>query len=352
MKEIITEAAFRKRIESRAAGGYIFFGDEDYLKHHALKFARQTVCPDPSLAVFNDMSVDFSATGTTPASVFSAISAAPMMADVKLVTISGLNMKDLRESELAEICEALSAIEEYDFNTLILYFPSGTIEEGTAKAPSKDIQKFGEILTPVRFDKVPDAKLGSWAVRHFNHNGVNVEAGVLSALIERCGRDMFNLVSEIDKISYFVLSEGRDVVTRADVELVSCDSAELGPFALSNAIMEGDGAGALRALEKMKARRTDPIYILGELTRMFSDMLAIKVMTAKSMPPAEISSSLRIKGERKMNEYRIGLIQQSVKDVPVERLARALDMCAKADLAMKTSMSGYLEIEKLICSAI
>lgn len=352
MKEIITEAAFRKRIESGAAGGYMFFGDEDYLKHHALKFAREKVCPDPSLAVFNDMSVDFSAAGTEPASVFSAISAAPMMADVKLVTISGFAAKDMRESELNEICEALTAIEEYDFNVLILYFPSGAIDEGTAKTPSKDIQRFGEILTPVRFDKVADAKLGSWAVRHFNHNGVNVETGVPSALIERCGRDMFNLVSEIDKISYYVLANGRNAVTREDVELVSCESAELGPYALSNAIMEGNAELALRALDKMKSRKADPIYILGELTRMFSDMLAIKVMTAKNMSPAEISASLRIKGERKMNEYRITLVQQSVRDVPVERLTRALDMCAEADLAMKSSMSGYLEIEKLICSAI
>ena len=207
-------------------------------------------------------------------------------------------------------------------------------------------------LPPVRFDKVPDAKLGSWAVRHFNHNGVGVETGVPSALIERCGRDMFNLAGEIDKISYYVLANGRDVVTKADVELVSCDSAELLPYALSNAIMEGNAEGALSALDKMKMRKADPIHILGELTRMLSDMYAIKVMTVGGMSVADISASLRIKGERKMNEFRIEIVQRSVKDVPVDRLSRALDMCAEADIAMKSSMSGYLEIEKLICTAI
>ena len=352
MKEIITEAAFRKRIEKNATGGYMFFGDEDYLKLHTLKLVREKVCPDPSLAVFNDMSVDFSAMGTTPSSVFSAISASPMMADEKLVTVSGIVMKELKESELTELCDALSSINEYDYNMLILYFPSGTIDEGKPKAPSKDIQRFGEILTPVRFDKVPEAKLASWAVRHFDHNGVNVDTGVPSALIERCGRDMFNLAGEIDKISYYVLASGRNVVTRADVELVGSDSAELLPYALSNAIMEGNAEGALSALDKIKMSKTEPVYILGELTRMFSDMLAVKVMTASGMSCADISESLRIKGERRMNEFRIGLVQQSVKDVPVGRLKRALEMCAEADIAMKSSMSGYLEIEKLICSAI
>ena len=42
MKEIMTDVAFRKKIERDATGGYLFFGDEDYLKAFALKAARET----------------------------------------------------------------------------------------------------------------------------------------------------------------------------------------------------------------------------------------------------------------------------------------------------------------------
>ena len=43
MKNIITEAAFRKMIAANPSGGYLFFGDEDYLKSYALKAARAAV---------------------------------------------------------------------------------------------------------------------------------------------------------------------------------------------------------------------------------------------------------------------------------------------------------------------
>ena len=39
MKEIITEAQFRRNIKTPDAA-YIFFGDEDYLKQNALSVAK------------------------------------------------------------------------------------------------------------------------------------------------------------------------------------------------------------------------------------------------------------------------------------------------------------------------
>ena len=111
MKEIITDSEFRKRISKNPSGGYLFFGDEDYLKLHALKSARDAVCSDPSLAVFNDLTVDLTAESLSPDELFSrissALSAAPMMADFKLVTLRGLCPDELRSAELDAICRAL-----------------------------------------------------------------------------------------------------------------------------------------------------------------------------------------------------------------------------------------------------
>ena len=67
--------------EANGVGGFLFFGEEDYLKLHALKTARQALVTDPSLAVFNDMELDGSAPDFSAEALASALSAAPMMAD-------------------------------------------------------------------------------------------------------------------------------------------------------------------------------------------------------------------------------------------------------------------------------
>ena len=348
MKEIITEAAFRKRMESAPTGGFLFFGDEDYLKHHALKTARAAVCPDPSLAIFNDMSVDCSVSGFSADAIASAIAAAPMMADSKIVTVSGLCINDLKQAEIDELCDAVASIEEYDFNTLIISVPSGMIDYGyLPKRPSATLAKLCDKLTPVFFDRVPDAKLASWALRHFAHNGVKAETGVPEAVIARCGRDMFALANEIDKLSFYALAGGRDAVSRTDVELVTCAAEDFDSFAFGNAIMDGDASGALKILGIMKARKVEPVIILGELTRIFSDLLAVKLLTAAGNPPAEIGALLG-----KVHEYKVKLYQKSVRDVPIDKLRRTLDMCISADRALKLSPMGYVEIEKLICTVV
>lgn len=348
MKEIITEAVFRKRLESSPLGGFLFFGDEDYLKHHALKTARSAVCPDPSLAVFNDMNVDCSTASFSADAIASAIAAAPMMSDTKIVTVSGLCVSDLKPSEIDELCDAIASLDEFNFNTFIISVPAGMIDAGyLPRSPSSVLSKLCERLTPVHFARVPDAKLASWAVRHFDHHGVKAEAGVADALLSRCGRDMFTLANEIDKLSFFVLAEGRNTVSRSDVEHVTSATEDFDTFALSNAVMEGNAEAAINILGIMKAQKLEPVAVLAELTKTFSDMLAIKLLTAKGKPPAEIGSILG-----RMHEYKVTLYQRSVADIPIERLRASLEMCADADRALKLSPAGYVEIEKLVCSAV
>ena len=48
--DLLRESDFRKEIKASPRAGYLFFGDEDYLKAFAVKSARDAICPDPSFA--------------------------------------------------------------------------------------------------------------------------------------------------------------------------------------------------------------------------------------------------------------------------------------------------------------
>ena len=349
MNQIITEAAFKKIIEKNATGGFLFFGDEDYLKLHTVKRVREMVCPDPSLAVFNDMRLDFSATSFSPDLISSAIAAAPMMDECKVVTVTGLDLSDLNAEGMDKLCEAVATLEEFDFNTFVMALPGGAVDMediDRRKYPEKFV-RLCEKLTPVRFDSVPDAKLASWVVRHFDHNGVKVEAGVPLAMFEKCGRNMFTLVNEIDKLSYYALAMGRDAVKLSDVDEVTSQNEDFSAFALGAAVAEGNAELALRILGVKKAKKTEPVLILGELSVTFSEMLAVKLMTSAGKSPLDIAAVMKWKGD-----FRAIKFQQAVASVPEERLRRAIDLCIAADTALKSSYSGYEEIEKLICLAV
>ena len=350
MNQIITEAAFRKRIDTSPVGGFLFFGEEDYMKLHAVKYAREKVCPDPSLSVFNDMRLDFGTTSFSADLISSAIAAAPMMTDAKIVTVTGLEAFDLNAEGTEKLFDALSSLEEFDFNTFILVLPGDAVDMDDIdrkRFPDKFV-KLCERLTPVRFDNVPDSKLASWVVRHFDHNGVKVEAGVPAAMFDKCGRNMFTLVNEIDKLSYYVLADGREAVSREDVELVTSINEDFDTYALGAAVTAGNAERALRILGVKKAKKVEPVIILGELLGTFADMLAVKLMMKAGKSHAEMSAVMKWNGT-----FRAMRFCDELANVSEERIRRAIELCMEADAALKISYSsGYEEIEKLICLAV
>ena len=258
--DIIKEDGFRKLIKSGLSGGYLFFGEEDYLKAFSLKSARESICDDETFAVFNDMKID--ALDYSAAALLDALMPLPMMSEKKIVTVNGLCIDSLKASELDDLCDALAALEEYDYNVLIISVPSGALDEGNLpKKPSANLTKLSKFLTPVRFDAVTPARLIAWLGKHFAHNGVTADAKVCSFMIKYCGASMFTLSSETDKLSYYVLAHGRNTVSEDDVREVCRAEISSDTYALANSILDGRSDAALEALSVMKFRRVDPVII-------------------------------------------------------------------------------------------
>ncbi len=341
--EIIREDVFRKQLKKGAEGGYLFFGEEDYLKSFALKTARETICPDPTFALFNDVRLD--ALDYSPAVLLDALMPPPMMSDKKLVTVSGLNLGAMKASDLDDLCEVLAVLPQYDYNILIFSIPAGQLEEGRLpKYPSPLFKRLSEYLTPVRFETVSGARLVSWVAKHFAHNGVSADPSVCAHLIETCGQSMFTLSSETEKLSYYALANGRSQVTTDDVDRVAVSELSVDSFALANAVSEGRYEDAMHALAALKFRREDPIMILSEVSRVIADLTAIQALREEGLPQGEIASLL------KMNEYKVKLYLNGAGGRSMKRLRRAVELCSEADLALKQSPQGYIAIERLICA--
>lgn len=340
---IIKEADFRREIKTAPRAGYLFFGEEDYLKAFAVRTAREIISPDPTFAFFNEMRLD--ATDFSPQKLIDALMPMPMMADKKIVTLTGLNFNTMRQSDLDGLCDALATIDDYDYNLLIVVAAADCLDPGyLPKRPSSVLTKLSEHLTPVQFDRSSPAKLSAWLEKHFAHNGVSASPSFCASMIEYCGRSMFSLSSEVDKLSFYVLSQNRTQPTDADLRLVCTPASEYDAFAFANALMDGRRDTALAILSDYKFRRVDPIIILSDVIRVFCDMEAIFFLSKSGLSVPDIAS------QTKIHEFRVGLYLKSLNRTPDGRLRRAIDACAAADATLKLSPQGYTALERLICT--
>ncbi len=341
--ELIKEDVFRKQIKKSLSGGYLFFGDEDYLKSVTLRSAREAICPDESLSFFND--VRFEALDYSPDAILNAMMAPPMMTEQKIITVSGLDVGSMRSEALDDLFEVLSLLPQYEYSVVILSVPAGNFDEGTLpKRPSKLLTRFCEVLTPVWFDSVTGARLSAWVGKHFEHHGATASPAVCAKLISICGNSMYTLASETEKLSYYVLSQGRRDVLSEDVDEIAIPELSSDTFAMTNALLDGRSADALRALEFMRFHRVEPVIILGEISRSLCDLLGVKALQKDGATISEIASVLGIR-----SEYRVKLYLNAVANKSERRLCRAVELCSEADLALKQNSQGYQPIERLIC---
>ena len=342
--ELLKDSDFRKELKSAPRTGYLFFGDEDYLKSFAIGQAKEAVCPDDALAPFNELRID--ALEYTPQKLLDALTPLPMMTDRKLVVLNGLNFNSMRADELEHLCDVLDELKVYDYNLLIVSVASDCLDPGyLPKKPSAAFKKLTAHLTPVHFERCTTAKLNAWIQKHFAHNGVEASPALCAMMSEYCGHSMYSLANEIDKLSFYLLFHGQKQATEEAMRLCCTPASEFDAFAFTNALLAGKQDAALAILADYRFRRIDPLIVLGEVTRVTCNMLAVQAMTAEGAPAGSMTPLI------KLSEYQIGLYQKSLRQASEKRLCRALQACLEADASLKSGyQKDYTALEKLICS--
>ena len=339
--EIIKEADFRKEIKSAPRAAYLFFGEEDYMKAFAIKKAQEAICPDPTFAFFNEIHLD--ALSYSHDALLDSLMPLPMMADRKLITVSGLDINAMRSNELDDLCAVMAKLEDYDYNTVILNVASDKLDIGySLKKPSAQLKKLGECAILVNFEKNSPSKLAAWLAKHFEHNGVAVSPQICTMIIDRCGRDMYNLAGESEKLSFYAKAHGRNEILPEDVTLVTSPLFEYDSFAFANAICARRKDEALEILRDMKTRRIEPVIILAEISKNVCEMCAVATLKEDGLTSREISEA------SDLHEFRVSLI---LKLNPRAEICRSMvRRCREADIELKSSRDGYGVIEKLICT--
>lgn len=336
----MTESEFKERLAAGLVGGFLFYGEEPYLKRSALKKVRDALV-DEAFAAFNFLRLTRQTLSRE--ALLGAMASLPVMSEKKLLLLEELELSQIKKGELDDLCGVLARLPDHP-DTVVIVDAGGDFDPGTKKAPSALYKRLASVLEPVCFAQATDRQLQNWIMRHMKTEKKSISPQACSLMLDHCGRSMDILAGEIDKLCAYLAANGKEEAAPEDIRFVCCRNEESDAFALANAVMSGKSQAAFDALADMRRRRQEPVLVLGAISRVYADLLVIRSLCDRGMSAGEIASFL------KMNEYRAGLYCRAASGIKAERLRQAVSYCLETDAALKSGTpSGYRPLEMLIC---
>lgn len=336
----MTEAEFRQELKD-LKGGYLFYGDEDYLKLSYAKEVQKRVL-DGAFDDFNHIVIygeDYSAPELS-----GAIASLPMMAEKKLVEVRSLDFKSLKKDEILALGEALEALEDCDHTILIMRADSHLFDAGRPKAPSELFKLLTKHLTPVEFSFPVPARLSSWILRHFSEGNISFSPELCDYLVDICGHSMWTLANEIDKLCAYAGANSINTIDKKIIDLVCCKSIEYDDFQLTNMLLDGNNALVFETLRRQKLNHEPANVILFSVVKMYTELYAVSRLYQAGMNKAQIASTLKI------HEFKVGKYLTRISRSSPARIERMLELCRDADLQSKSlqNLDTYGALERLI----
>ena len=331
-------------------GGFLFFGDEDYLVSFYANALKKAVCAGDGFADdFNIITIDGEDVASDMGKLLDAVMSPPVMADKKFIELKNPDLNAIAASEdrTASLCEVIEALKVNDYSVLLITVSPELFDAGNLpKRPSNMYKKLSSMMNAVCFDFPAPARLRAWIAKHFAGDGIAVTEAICEELISMCGRSMRTLSLEIDKLTAYTLSHGEKTLTHEVLRDVACSGIEQDQYELANAILDKNKARVFESLRRHKLAKDEPLSVLNGIARVWCDMLVIKAGMEQGFGESDIAAKL------KQNEYRVKLYMRAASKVSSAYLEKAVRMCNDADIKLKSTTLGYIAVERLICACL
>lgn len=154
--------------------------------------------------------------------------------------------------------------------------------------------------------------------------GFRLEPAAARMLVERMGANPMRLRNELERLSLWTGDGGQ--VSASDLEEMIADTSEAAVWSLSDALIEGDAAGALRIGERLIGQGENVTGLIYGLASRLRGACAAAAQLGEGIPPQQVESSL------KMHPYA------------AKQLVRRLGNANLADLRMATETLADLEL--------
>lgn len=311
--------------EQKFKNVYLLCGEEAYLRNQYKKRLRDALVAEGDTMNYSY----YEGKDINPLAVIDMAETLPFFADYRVLMIENSGFFKNKCDGLADY---MASIPE----TTCFIFVETEIDKRNRLY--KEVKKYGRI---VEFGIQKEETIIKWILGILKKEGRNVTRETLQAFLTKTGSDMQLIKNELDKLIAY--TEGRDVITVADVEHVCISQTTNKIFDMINAIAEGNRKKALELYEDLLSLKEPPMRILFLIARQFNQLYQVKLLTKEGMSGSEIARQAGIV------PFAVKKYQAQAKSFSEEELRTAVEECVESEQAVKTgAMNDRLSVELLI----
>lgn len=318
---------------------YLLYGSEGYLRNYYKKALKVALVNEGDNLNYSY----FEGTGTNPSEVAGLLSTMPFMAEHRVIIVENSGWmakfsgeegeeKSSGDGKLSLVIEGIKNIPE---DVIIIF-----VEEKADKR-SKLYKAITSKGVAEEFGEQQDETLARWLINQAKAAGKSMDPATAMYLVSECGKDMFLLEKEIEKLMAWCLD--RPGITREDVDTVCTHQVNNKIFDMVTAIAMHRQKEALAMYYDLLVLRESPFHILTLLVRQYTRMLAVKDAMLKKIPLASLA------GRLEMQDWLVKKIGEQTRNISLKEIRRNLEACAKADEDIKSgNLTDSMSLELLI----
>ncbi len=184
----------------------------------------------------------------------------------------------------------------------------------------------------IKCDQASAAELYSIMERTAMKHHCQLDRSLCRYMVERCGNDSALLINEIKKTAEY---RGSGIITKADIDLMTCPTPDAKVFDLTAKIAAGDRSGAFSVLSELREMGEKPSLVLSVLSGAYID-----IFRAKSARNCGKSKQEIVKDWPKSYARRDFVVDKAMalqSRYSAASLLQCMDMLLSAEQRMKSS---------------
>jgi DNA polymerase-3 subunit delta len=193
------------------------------------------------------------------------------------------------------------------------------------KAPAKLVKAVKAAAGEVHEFEAPKARdMPRVLVGEAQRLGFRLEPAAARMLVERMGSNPLRLHNELERLALWA-GEGGEV-SAADLGEMIADTSEAAVWSLSDALIEGDAAAALRIGERLIGQGENVTGLIYGLASRLRSACAAAAQLEEGIPPKQVESSL------KMHPYAAKQLVRRLQGTDLASLRMATEALADLEL--------------------
>ena len=323
---------------------YLICGDDGYLRRSSLDMLKEKYKPDV-LPEFNY--TEFDGSVCTVDEIAAAVETLPMMAERRMVVVKDMDAASLSAEQYRKLESFLGSVGGNESCVLIFFNVS---VKASAKSGDKQgamrslVKKAGTVINC----KTPAAaEITDILLTEAGNIGAKISRADASYMVERCGSDITNLLSELAKLHSLCQSQGDGRITRSAIDANTTQSIDVKAYMLASNVISGRRGDAYRIMEEMFDERTEPVVVLAIMSGAFIDLYRAKLCDGERKNADDMASLFG--EEYKGKEKRLSFSFRDSRRFSLSLLRKWCTMLCRADAALKSSrVDGKILMEKLL----